>query len=228
MFLKLMSDEDLPDNDSRKSYTLIERVEEVRFARDAGGAPFVEYIDTHGARMDRALYGNAYVYNDIGHVIDAFGIASPYATAGEDQPDPEPSGGPIPGETSPVCDGLGESGEYLDPITRESAPANEFPCPMTDFVDSVVSAEERSVGHNRVPPPYENVREMETFSNVKVQVDDFVRFCMAWAYGTVNEINGRIELRHPFLSIVYVLGFDLEEAAEHVRAMCLGPLRRSS
>jgi hypothetical protein len=117
MFLKIMSDEDLPDEDPRKSYTLFEKVDEVKFARESrGGGTFVQYIDAHGTPVDRPLYGNAYVFNDIGHLISSFGVASPYAPGEDDEPEPEgyhvepgwpfgPSGGPIPGETPPICTG---------------------------------------------------------------------------------------------------------------------------
>ena len=112
MFLKLMSDEDLPDEDPCKSYTIVEGVEEVSFFRTPDGRAFVDYLEPHGSRGNRQLHGNAYVLNDAGEKVDGFGVASPHAAGEEDDPNGPlpresdfpfnwpngPSGGPIPDE----------------------------------------------------------------------------------------------------------------------------------
>lgn len=79
MFLKLMSDENIPDSDTRKSYRLLARVDAVHFNRSPE-APEPShnaraYVTFEGGeREEFDLVGNAYVMNDTGKTIEKFGI----------------------------------------------------------------------------------------------------------------------------------------------------------
>lgn len=93
MFVKIMSGEDIPDNDNRKQFTIIQNVRTActrRATRDvlAVGSdhkPTVKqstavYLDvTHGDGRCETLEieGNAYLMSDAGRTVAAFGF-SPY------------------------------------------------------------------------------------------------------------------------------------------------------
>lgn len=71
MFLKLMSDEPLPDHDSRKRFRLLDGIKKVVFQRGTDGATVEIHHDD--ARFDiEFLTGNAYLMNDQGKTIQSF------------------------------------------------------------------------------------------------------------------------------------------------------------
>ena len=84
MFLKLMSDENIPDFDNRKSFRLLAHVSGVYFNRSpeapkpsATPRAYVNFDDGESAEYD--LDGSAYVLNDEGKTIEKFIVAHPSA-----------------------------------------------------------------------------------------------------------------------------------------------------
>ena len=76
--VKLMSGENLADEDCRKSFKLFTDIHGVDFGRDTDGAPYV--VLWRGEGTDPETYyleGNAYVMNPAGKTISSFGHASP-------------------------------------------------------------------------------------------------------------------------------------------------------
>ena len=67
MFLKLMSGEDLPDQDTNKPYRLIE-CKDVHFQRGAEGGRGWAEVDG----VMHALQGNAYILNANGKTVDSY------------------------------------------------------------------------------------------------------------------------------------------------------------
>lgn len=79
MLLKLMSDENIPDDDPRKCFTLIEGVVEAEFMRQEGDDE-VAYLDVtleDGEKSSYELGGNVYLMTAEGAELANFGIA-PY------------------------------------------------------------------------------------------------------------------------------------------------------
>ncbi len=80
MYVKIMSSENIPDADSRKSYRLLAGVISVIFNR-APEAPissdiphiYVTFEDSTTESFE--LYGNVYVLNESGKTIEKFGVA---------------------------------------------------------------------------------------------------------------------------------------------------------
>lgn len=88
MYVKLMSDQNLPDNDSRKSFRLLANVEAVFFNRhpeapegpEGKDWPPTAYMTfSDGTQEGFALVGNVYILSDSGKTIEKFGI-HPIAT----------------------------------------------------------------------------------------------------------------------------------------------------
>lgn len=77
MFLKIMSGEDAPDGDTRKTFRLLDDVIAVDFQRDSNQKPSVTVTFITGPGETFAPEGNCYLMNDDGDTIAAFGIA-PY------------------------------------------------------------------------------------------------------------------------------------------------------
>ena len=80
MIVKMMSQENAPDDDSRKTYRIVSDVKTVEFVRKmaAGkdtdeGIAVLEMKD--GSWQEAHLYGNAYVMNDAGKTVSSFGVA---------------------------------------------------------------------------------------------------------------------------------------------------------
>lgn len=84
MIVKIMSDEDAPDEDSRKSFQLIAAVVSVGFFRRDGCA-FITLSDDRDDREPEttAVKGNVYVMNDAGKTIASFGAGSLPTTLGK-------------------------------------------------------------------------------------------------------------------------------------------------
>ena len=79
MLLKIMGNEDAPDDDSRKTFQLHSGVLSVIFERDNNGRARV-----HASFYDRLAFtemfdipGNAYVMSDQGKTVASFGSARP-------------------------------------------------------------------------------------------------------------------------------------------------------
>lgn len=84
MYVKIMSGEDMPDGDSRKTYSLFQQVVAVDFHRadtpPGGGAPIPPVLSLtfeNGEREAHSIFGNVYMLNDQGKTVDSFGVA-PY------------------------------------------------------------------------------------------------------------------------------------------------------
>lgn len=75
MYLKIMSDEDLPDSDSRKSFTIIANVRDAQFYRNPGAFPCVAYFLHDEDEGTVCLAGNAYLMSEEGKTVAAFGHA---------------------------------------------------------------------------------------------------------------------------------------------------------
>lgn len=77
MYVKMMSDENLPDTDSRKSFKLLSGVDTVTFNRspeaptEAGPTAYIVFKD--GTNESFLLAGNVYVMTDEGKTIEKFG-----------------------------------------------------------------------------------------------------------------------------------------------------------
>jgi antitoxin component of RelBE/YafQ-DinJ toxin-antitoxin module len=77
--LKMMSGENIPDDDSRKTFMLLAEVLSVGFSRRPGGIckANVSFRTPAGTSMSESIVldGNCYVMNDAGKTISSFGIA---------------------------------------------------------------------------------------------------------------------------------------------------------
>ena len=75
MLLKIMSAENAPDDDSRKTFTMLDHVAAVDFRRrtDRAGDAFVTFTD--GSNETYLVGGNAYLISFEGSIITAFGAA---------------------------------------------------------------------------------------------------------------------------------------------------------
>ena len=99
VIVKMMSDEDAPDSDTRKLHILFTDVYGVHFKRDAKGSPSMELTFCKGYHTDErenTLYteeftvtGNVYVMNEAGKTVSSFGcspipsvVDRPYARRG--------------------------------------------------------------------------------------------------------------------------------------------------
>lgn len=76
MFLKIMSGEDAPDSDSRKTFQLLDHVASAEFERENGRA-LAHVLFVSGEEESYPLEGNAYLMNDAGKTVASFGSA-PY------------------------------------------------------------------------------------------------------------------------------------------------------
>lgn len=124
MLLKIMSDEDIPDDDSRKGFTIIDKVREVACARITEenrtllveenaesslkgriGGPILEVLldaEEGSERVRMIPAGNIYIFNDDGKLVSAFGVME-YVGHGE----ADNQGRPVPAEESrPGISGL--------------------------------------------------------------------------------------------------------------------------
>lgn len=103
MFLKIMTSEDIPDDDPRKCFALIAGVQSVLFYRPTDEAKkeverqtgdnnclAIAHINQglDGARR-MAVYGNAYLLNEMGDLITSFGVAE---HVDDDSQEGEPGG----------------------------------------------------------------------------------------------------------------------------------------
>lgn len=78
LIVKIMSDEDLADDDFRKSFELFTDVKNVEFHRRPG-APVAALTFNAGSALDGEypLVGNVYVMNESGKTVAHFGVAPP-------------------------------------------------------------------------------------------------------------------------------------------------------
>lgn len=73
MLLKIMSAEDAGDDDSRKTFRILDNVEAAEFARDAHEAAFVSVTFTDGETEDFPCPSNVYLMNHDGKTVAHFG-----------------------------------------------------------------------------------------------------------------------------------------------------------
>ena len=74
MFLKIMSGENAPDGDSRKSFRLLDNVTMVDFRRGPQGIALAHVAFETGPAENFEPGGNCYLLNDDGDTIASFGI----------------------------------------------------------------------------------------------------------------------------------------------------------
>lgn len=74
LFVKIMSAEDAPDNDPRKSFQLLANVESAVFLREDGKA-HVAVLFKNGDQEDFDVGGNCYLMNEAGETVARFGAA---------------------------------------------------------------------------------------------------------------------------------------------------------
>ena len=77
MFLKMMSAENAPDGDSRKTFRLLDDVAAVDFRRDPDGKAVAAVTFRQGPGEYYSPGGNCYLLNDAGDTVASFGVA-PY------------------------------------------------------------------------------------------------------------------------------------------------------
>ena len=77
MFLKIMSGENAPDGDSRKSFRLLDNVTMVDFRRGPQGIALAHVAFETGPAENFEPGGNCYLLNDAGDTVASFGVA-PY------------------------------------------------------------------------------------------------------------------------------------------------------
>ena len=84
MLVKIMSAENVPDDDPRKCYELFSGVDAVAFNRceDCGAASVVMTFET-GDVLAVEILGNVYILNEIGEPVSSFGVA-PYVETPEE------------------------------------------------------------------------------------------------------------------------------------------------
>lgn len=76
LLVKMMSAEDTPDTDSRKSHELFTDVVKVKFNRGAGGEGYMDLLFKDSEDVETYdVTGNVYVMNENGKTISHFGSA---------------------------------------------------------------------------------------------------------------------------------------------------------
>jgi hypothetical protein len=79
LIVKMMSAEDAPDEDTRKTYRLITGVIDARFERDEEAGGPVMYVWYSSPDEDRpstfCISGNVYIMNEAGRTISSFGAS---------------------------------------------------------------------------------------------------------------------------------------------------------
>lgn len=83
IMVKMVSGENLPDDDTRKTYLLKTEVTDVEFAREQRAGNRTEpycWIWFKGEDEPQKFYlsGNVYVMNEAGKTISSFGVGDPY------------------------------------------------------------------------------------------------------------------------------------------------------
>jgi len=76
MLVKIMSAENIPDDDPRKCYELYSGVESVAFNRcEDCGVAYVVMVFEDGDMEAAEVTGNVYVLNELGEPVSNFGVA---------------------------------------------------------------------------------------------------------------------------------------------------------
>ena len=83
MYIKIMSGEDISDGDERKTYRLLQDVQEVEFGRTDAGSLMVDVLFSDGCHLVTYPEGNVYVLGSDGAVVSSMAVAQYH-------PDPEP------------------------------------------------------------------------------------------------------------------------------------------
>lgn len=81
LIVKIMSGENLPDDDTRKSYTLHTGVASVEFHRRPGAPVAAMCFGDAIVPLEFPLEGNVYVMNEAGRTVSSFGVSPPPAVA---------------------------------------------------------------------------------------------------------------------------------------------------
>lgn len=77
MILKLMSDEEIVDSDSRKCFRLFDKVDRVAFVRGGGGNAYANIEFEDGESLHTVLVtGGVYLMNDSGKTVASFGATT--------------------------------------------------------------------------------------------------------------------------------------------------------
>lgn len=74
MYVKVMGPENVPDDDTRKTFRLLQQVVDVSFTRDKEEAILTAKLES-GDVVKYAVPGNVYILNDQGKTIESFGVA---------------------------------------------------------------------------------------------------------------------------------------------------------
>lgn len=74
LVVKIMSDEDAPDNDPRKCFQILANVESAIFKREKDKA-FISVLFMSGDQEDFDVAGNCYLMNEAGETVAKFGAA---------------------------------------------------------------------------------------------------------------------------------------------------------
>lgn len=81
LIAKIMSGENVPDDDPRKSHRLFEGLREVHFERKVDGTPWVTlrrsgfHLDGEDDATSFEPKGNVYVMNEAGKTVSTYGVA---------------------------------------------------------------------------------------------------------------------------------------------------------
>lgn len=75
LFLKIMSSENAPDDDPRKTFQILTNVESAAFVRD-GGKAHVAVLFENGDQEDIPVGGNCYLMNEAGETVARFGAGA--------------------------------------------------------------------------------------------------------------------------------------------------------
>ena len=86
MIIKIMSGENIPDEDTRKLFTLFDNVASVTFERTPSPSVTLSFLDVDHYKRTIPLHGNVYVINEYGEHVSAFGVAE-YHTEGDHDED---------------------------------------------------------------------------------------------------------------------------------------------
>lgn len=72
LIVKVMSDESIPDEDSRKVHRVYSDVERVHFVRQANGVTSAILTTKNDEILEVVLNGNCYIMNENGKTISSF------------------------------------------------------------------------------------------------------------------------------------------------------------
>lgn len=89
MYVKIMGDDNTGDDDSRKTFRLLQQVIAVNFDRNGDDTAFVELTFEDKSYEQFEVRGNAYVMNDQGKTIGKFGSHPVVTQVPVEEPPPD-------------------------------------------------------------------------------------------------------------------------------------------